>query len=83
VLEWSSRNWNYNAYWAVPVIEGVTAALSIMQGLSRLALTTSRKNAYDRLVNKDYRGLLKDFTPLNDYNELSQHRPDRTSTDSA
>ena len=47
----------------VPVIEGVTAAVSIMQGLARLPLTTSRKNTYARPLHKEYSGLFKDFTP--------------------
>ena len=47
----------------VPVIEGVTAAASIMQGLARLPLTTSRRNTYAKPLKKDYSGLFKDLSP--------------------
>ena len=47
----------------VPVIEGVTAAVSIMQGLARLPLSTSRKNTYAKPLNKTYSGLFSSFSP--------------------
>ena len=47
----------------VPVIEGVTAAVSIMQGLARLPLSTSRKNTYDKPLSKTYSGLFSGFSP--------------------
>ena len=51
----------------VPVIEGVTAAVSIMQGLARLPLSTSRKNTYAKPLSKDYSGLFSSFSPRGTY----------------
>lgn len=39
-------------YYGVPVIEGVTAATMIMDGLARLPLSTSRASAYAKPVKK-------------------------------
>lgn len=39
-------------YYGVPVIEGVTAATVIMDGLARLPLSTSRASAYAKPVDK-------------------------------
>lgn len=50
-------------HFQVPVIEGVTAATSIMQGLARLPLSTSRKNSYSVPLSKSYSGILKPFAP--------------------
>lgn len=47
----------------VPVIEGVTAAVAIMQGLARLPLNTSRKNTYAKPLSKLYSGLFSSFSP--------------------
>lgn len=47
----------------VPVIEGVTAAASIMQGLARLPLSTSRKNTFANPLGKNYSGMFADFSP--------------------
>lgn len=49
----------------IPVIESVTAAVSIMQGLSRLPLSTSRANAFANPVAKDYVGIFNGYSPDN------------------
>lgn len=47
----------------IPFIEGVTAAASIMQGMARLPVSTSRTNTYAKPINKNYSGLFESFTP--------------------
>ena len=47
----------------VPVIEGVTAAAAIMQGLARLPLGTSRKRTYAKPLEKTYSGSFAEFSP--------------------
>ena len=42
-------------YYGIPVIEGVTAATVIMDGLARLPLNTSRASAYALPVDKVYK----------------------------
>lgn len=39
-------------YYGVPVIEGVTAATMIMDGMARLPIGTSRASAYAKPVEK-------------------------------
>lgn len=50
----------------VPVIEGVTAAVSIMQGLARLPLATSRRNTYSAPLEKNYSGAMQGYSPIHD-----------------
>mgnify|MGYP000167289082 CR=1 FL=1 len=47
----------------VPVIEGVTAAVSVMQGLIRLPTFTSRRNTFKKPRSKQYAGLFERFSP--------------------
>lgn len=47
----------------VPVIEGVTAATSIMQGLVRLPTTTSRRNTFSSPLEKKYQGFYDRYSP--------------------
>ncbi len=47
----------------VPVIEGVTAAVSIMQGLARLPSNTSRRNTFASPLEKDYQGVFNRYSP--------------------
>jgi allantoin racemase len=47
----------------VPVIEGVTAAVSIMQGMARLPTSTSRRNTYAGPLAKQYQGFFARYSP--------------------
>lgn len=47
-----------SAVLGVPVIDGVAAAVGVVEGLVRQGLTTSRINEYARPLPKRYRGLL-------------------------
>ncbi len=49
--------------YGVPVIEGVTAAVAIMDGLARLPLSTSRHSSYARPVEKTYQGSFESYSP--------------------
>ena len=46
---------------AIPVIDGVAAAVAAVEGLIRLGLDTSRIGEYDRPPAKPYRGLVAGF----------------------
>jgi len=48
----------------VPVIEGVTAAVSIMQGLARLPVFTSRRNTFAHPVEKTFQGDFERYSPV-------------------
>ena len=50
--------------YGVPVIEGVTAAVSIMDGLARLPLATSRIRSYAQPAEKTYLGDFKPYSPV-------------------
>ncbi|WP_420122135.1 aspartate/glutamate racemase family protein [Nakamurella sp.] len=45
----------------VPVVDGVAAATTMVEGLVRLGLTTSHRSEYAPPPPKRYRGLLRDF----------------------
>ncbi|MBV8840048.1 MAG: aspartate/glutamate racemase family protein [Alphaproteobacteria bacterium] len=48
---------------AVPVIDGVAAAVMLAEGLAALGLKTSRRGGYAHPLAKDYAGLLAPFSP--------------------
>lgn len=48
---------------AIPVVDGVAAAVKQAEALHALALTTAKGGAYARPIGKIYRGLLADFAP--------------------
>ncbi|MBR0692047.1 aspartate/glutamate racemase family protein [Bradyrhizobium lablabi] len=48
---------------AVPVVDGVTAAVKQAEALAGLKLTTSRRGAYASPAAKSYAGLLEKFAP--------------------
>jgi len=52
-----------SAEFAVPVIDGVAAAVMLAEGLAALGLKTSRRGGYARPLAKDYTGLLAPFSP--------------------
>jgi allantoin racemase len=47
----------------VPVIDGVTAAVVLAEGLAALGLKTSKRGGYARPLAKEYSGLLAPFSP--------------------
>lgn len=50
--------------YGVPVIDGVTAAVKMAEGLIALGLRTSKRGTYAPPLVKPYTGLLKDFAPV-------------------
>jgi len=52
-----------SAEFAVPVIDGVAAAVMLAEGLAALGLKTSRRGGYAHPLVKDYTGLLAPFSP--------------------
>ena len=47
----------------VPVIEGVTAAVKLLEGLAAMGVTTSRAGGYAKPSKKDYLGQFSRFAP--------------------
>jgi allantoin racemase len=47
----------------VPVVDGVTAAVKLVEALVTLALTTAKHGEFARPIDKDYAGLLAPFSP--------------------
>ncbi|MEM7255066.1 MAG: Asp/Glu racemase, partial [Pseudomonadota bacterium] len=47
----------------VPVVEGVTAATTIIEGLVRTGLRTSKRGGYAMPSAKTYAGRFADFAP--------------------
>lgn len=47
----------------VPVIEGVTAAITLMEGMAKLPLQTSRRNGFAKPVPKTYSGQFSGLSP--------------------
>ncbi|MEZ5537044.1 MAG: aspartate/glutamate racemase family protein [Thiolinea sp.] len=47
----------------VPVIEGVTAAVTLLEGMAKLPLQTSRRNAFAKPVAKTYSGQFAGLSP--------------------
>jgi allantoin racemase len=47
----------------LPVVDGVTAAVTLAEALVRLGLKTSRLGAYSTPRQKSYSGLLSGFQP--------------------
>lgn len=52
-----------SAYYGVPVIDGVSAAVKMVEGLVSMKLTSSRANGYARPLAKIYVGKFKDDAP--------------------
>jgi allantoin racemase len=48
---------------AVPVVDGVAAAVKQAEGLVALGLSTAKRGAYATPISKPYRGLLEGFSP--------------------
>ena len=47
----------------LPVVDGVAAAVTLVEGLARLGLRTSKIGAYAAPLAKSYRGIFADFAP--------------------
>ena len=48
----------------VPVIDGVTAAVKLIEALARLGLRTGKSGCYAAPLPKSYRGLMAPFAPI-------------------
>ena len=51
------------AEFAVPVIDGVAAAVVLAEGLAAIGLRTSKRGGYAKPIAKDYAGLFARFSP--------------------
>jgi len=51
------------AEFAVPVIDGVAAAVVLAEGLAAIGLKTSKRGGFAKPVMKDYSGLFARFSP--------------------
>jgi len=47
----------------LPVVDGVAAAVTLVEGLARIGLRTSKIGAYAAPLAKSYRGIFADFAP--------------------
>jgi allantoin racemase len=52
-----------SAHYGVPVIDGVSAAVKMVEGLVSMNITSSRANGYARPLAKEYIGKFKDDAP--------------------
>jgi allantoin racemase len=52
-----------SAEFAVPVIDGVAAAVVLAEGFAAIGLKTSKRGGYARPIAKDYSGLFARFSP--------------------
>ena len=52
-----------SAEFAVPVIDGVAAAVVLAEGLASIGLRTSKRGGFARPIAKNYSGLFERFSP--------------------